>query len=689
MHTLHRVSLTAALAGSLLGTHFALPTQDSGGQATLADQSMGIPVKGPAPVDVFHPDRDTDATPLYGGRVIVHSTSVPKHMNYVTENSAYTRRMLYEVHETLLHEDWEEHEMQPLLAESWNTEDMLVLKAGTTGIEGAREVRVANPSEAEGAPEHVKAQAIYGRVTDVGSDWKVEATSAGHPLGKGGVVFVPKAVVDRLERGTVFNFVLREGVLWHPAEGHPVGSQILNAQDVQFSWSIYSNSHVECDEKRFQFEKITGCEVIDDLHVRFFYEAQYAFAEGTIGKSMTILPSHIYNLADTDNKAFKEEFTATEQAELVNHNPHNSLWIGLGPYRITKWNDSFVEAVRFTDEAGKSLYFDASNAGFVDTIRWRVIEDDETAMNALLNGELDFFERVKSEDYFGARTGSADFKKNFYKGFKYGGSYGYTGWNMLRPQLKDLAVRQAIELSFDMEKYRLTNYKGLANRITGPFPFGAAAYNHDVKPRGQDVEAAIDLLDDAGWYDRDFDGVRDKNGVALSITLSYPSGNDASKNFGLALQESLAELEIELKLEQLEWATFLDRIKKREFDACNLAWVPDLESDPEQVWHSKWGAPDVQGSNNSAVMDPFVDALIAKGQTELDHGKRQEIWRELHRYLYEEIVPYLFMYNIPRKFAMSRKLHGFQVLAIDPGYVIRRWHYIDPKVAGTRKTLNP
>jgi peptide/nickel transport system substrate-binding protein len=182
--------------------------------------------------------------------------------------------------------------------------------------------------------------------------------------------------------------------------------------------------------------------------------------------------------------------------------------------------------------------------------------------------------------------------------------------------------------------------------------------------------------------------VRDKNGVALSITLSYPSGNDASKNFGLALQESLAELEIELKLEQLEWATFLDRIKKREFDACNLAWVPDLESDPEQVWHSKWGAPDVEGSNNSAVMDPNVDELIARGQKELDYNKRQVIWQELHRYLYEEIVPYLFMYNVPRKFAMSRKLHGFQVLAIDPGYVIRRWHYIDPKVAGTRKTLN-
>ena len=689
MHIVYRATLTAVLVTPLMGALLASPAQEPEAQATLADQSLGIPQKGPAPVDVFHPDRDLKATPLYGGRVIVHNASLPKHINYATENSAYTRRMLREVHETLLAQDWEEHEMRPLLAKSWNTEDMLVLKDGAAdAFPLAVTVRVANPSTAEGAPEHVKAQVIYGRLEDGGENWVVSADSAGHPLGAGGSVEVPKAAVARVELGAVFNFVLREGVLWHPSEGHPAGSQSLDAQDVEFSWSIYSNSHVDCDEKRFQFEKVTGCEVIDDLHLRFFYEAQYAFAEATIGDSMTVLPSHIYNLADEDNQDHKPEFTEEEQAEWINNNPHNALWIGLGPYRIVSYNDTYVEAVRFTDEAGKSLYFDEGNAGFVDTIRWRVIEDDETAMNALLNGELDFFERVKSEDYFGARTESEDFQEDFYKGFKYGGSYGYTGWNMLRPHLKDLAVRKAIELSFDMEKYRLTNYKGLANRVTGPFPFGAAAYNHEVEPRGKDVEAAIDLLDDAGWYDRDFDGVRDKNGVALSITLSYPSGNDASKNFGLALQESLAELEIELKLEQLEWATFLDRIKKREFDACNLAWVPDLESDPEQVWHSKWGAPDVEGSNNSAVMDPNVDELIARGQKELDYNKRQVIWQELHRYLYEEIVPYLFMYNVPRKFAMSRKLHGFQVLAIDPGYVIRRWHYIDPKVAGTRKTLN-
>jgi peptide/nickel transport system substrate-binding protein len=306
----------------------------------------------------------------------------------------------------------------------------------------------------------------------------------------------------------------------------------------------------------------------------------------------------------------------------------------------------------------------------------------------LLNGELDYFGRVKSTDYFGSVVAQPEFVDHFYKGYFYLGTYGYTGWNLYRPQLSDLAVRKAIAHAFDSETYRKTTYRGLARQVTGPFPFESAAYNQEVKPLEFDPYLAMDLLDEAGWYDRNGDGTRDKDGVELVITFLYPSGNDASKTLGLKIQESLAELEINVSLEPIEWATFLDRMKKRDFDACNLAWVPDLESDPEQLWHSKWGARDAEGSNSSGVCDPYIDELIAQGQRELDFEKRQLIWREMHRYIYNEVMPYLFGFNVPTKFAMSKRIRGMQNFAIDPGYSIRRWYFWDPKEPGTRTTLN-
>ncbi|MEZ5974904.1 MAG: ABC transporter substrate-binding protein [Planctomycetota bacterium] len=354
---------------------------------------------------------------------------------------------------------------------------------------------------------------------------------------------------------------------------------------------------------------------------------------------------------------------------------------------MTKFSDDWVEAQRFVDESGKSLYFDKSRAGYFDTIRWRVISDDETAYTALINGELDYFERVKTTDYFGTRTEKKEFTENFYKGYIYLGQYGYTGWNLYKPQLAELPVRLAIAHAFDSNEYLETVYRGLARQVTGPFPFESAAYDHSVTPLEYSIDKAMDLLDEAGWYDRNGDGTRDKNGVELKIEFMYPSGNDASKTLGLKIQESLRELEIDVSLASVEWATFLDKIKRREFDACNLAWVPDLESDPEQVWHSKWGAPDIEGSNNSGVRDAQIDAWIEAGQKELDFEKRQAIWHNIHRRLYYDIQPYLFGFNVPRKFAMSKRIRGLQSFAIDPGYSIRRWYFADPNEKGTRSSL--
>lgn len=656
------------------------------GSVVLASPQEDVVGPGKAAVDAFHPGGLTTKAPLYGGRVIVHISTLPKHMNYVTENSGTTRRVGYEVHSNLLLEDWEFHDMRPELCHSYVVEDLIVLKTDQVdAYAAARTVRVKNHSVVEGASEHVTVKGLFGKVTEEGESYRIEPLSKGHPLSE--AILVPKAHVERFEGGAVMSFDLRDDVRWHPVGDAPA-DQLLDAADVHFSWSVYKNPTVDCDEKRFLFNKVTECEVVDSHYVRFFYEEQYAFALATVGSSLTILPRHVYDLSDPDNPNFKKRFTQAEQGEFINDNPHNRMWIGLGPYRITEWNDQYVEAERFTDADGKALYFDKERSGYMDTIRWRLIADDAVAINALLNGELDYFERIKPEDYFGGQTDTDVFKDSYYKGYKYLGIYGYTGWNLFRPQLKEKAVRDAIELATDMPTYLETFYKGLARRTTGPFPYNSAAYDHSVEAHPFDPDAAMDLLDDAGWYDRNGDGTRDKNGVELVISFLYPSGNASSKGFGLMLQESLADIEVRLNLEQLEWATFLDRIKKRDFDACNLAWIPELESDPEQLWHSKWGAADVESSNHSGVMDPVLDEMIARGQRELDKEKRQLIWNEMHRHVYEKINPYLFMWNVPQKFGISKRIHGVQLVAIDPGYVLRRWYFVDPAEPGTRKTLD-
>ena len=622
---------------------------------------------GPGPVqpDIFNPEvqgGDEVEGKAYGGRIIVHLSTMPENMNKVVENSAVVTWMYYAVHESLLHQDWETWEFNPRLAKSYETEDMLVLKSGAVAKYGD-----AVKACAEGDEKNI----VFGKVEETDDGYVVRPVSKGARFE--GELQVAKADVESLERGTVLTFSLREGVPWH--DGH-----LFDANDLYFTWSCYWNPDVDCDETRSLYGKIVDCEVVDDYTVRYVYKEQFYSALETIAK-MPVIARHVYDLTDPDNAQHNAEATPQEVAANVNDHPNNHLFIGLGPYKVTKWDPQYIEAQAFDGHFSKD---DPKYGGYLDTIRWRYINDDNTAFQAAINGELDLFVRVKSTDYFGEATETEAFKKNLYKGYLYTGTYGYTSWNLLRPIFKDVNVRKALAHAFDMENYRLTNYKGLAKRVTGPAHRFSPAYNHDVKAPEYDPDLAEELLAEAGWYDRDGDDIIDKDGVPFEFEFLFPSGNEASKTFGIKYQEALANIGVKMNLANLEWATFLDRVLDREFDAINLAWVPDLESDPEQLWHSKWANPEDRTSNHAAFADDEADRLIEALQRELDRDERMKIWNKFHARV-AELHPYIFMLNPPRKFALNKRFRGFKTSMISPGYALRQV-YLPAGAPGTRAT---
>jgi peptide/nickel transport system substrate-binding protein len=416
------------------------------------------------------------------------------------------------------------------------------------------------------------------------------------------------------------------------------------------------------------------CDIVDPHTVRVFYESQYFKALDAIGTTLTILPSHVYDLSDPDNPDYDPQASVSKQAKHINENPHNRLWVGLGPYQVQVYDEQYVEARRFEG------YFDPAHAGYVDVIRWRCITSDDAAFNALRNGELDFIDRISSENYLGAATAQEEFTRAFDKGAYYPGLHPH----VVEPRLpaRDPAVRKTFALAFNGPEF-LWEYKGRA--VTGLFPYVSPAYDHTIEPLPYDPAAARELLEGAGWYDRDGDGIRDRDGVALEFTYLLTTGNAAMQALGQKLQESLAAVGARMHIEQLDFKTTQVRLRNREFDATSLAWAPPLESDPEMIWHSSGAAVGSKRSNWAGLADPEVDALIARGQREEDFDARQAIWRTLHARLYS-LQPYLWHYNVPTKYAISKRLHGFQPFVIDPGYSIRRWYYSlgEP---GTRATL--
>lgn len=564
-------------------------------------------------VDSFHPAHQPDAQgvrpplpkPAYGGRATIHLESLPKSLNYAIDSAGVTRRILYELNETLLLEDWDTLELVPNLCTSFEVE---------------------NP--------------------------------------------------------TTFVFHLRPGIVWH--DGAP-----FDARDVLFSAELYRNPKVNAGSKALQYQRIVEIRAPDPLTVRVVYDQPYFRALASLG-DLALLPAHLYDLSHPDNPRYDPEYhrrkkaanpdwrpSADEQAEYINTNPHNRDWVGLGPYKLASWDGDRLVAKHF------DAYFAPERGGYLDELDWLFVKDDATAFQALINGEVDLFGRLSTEDWFGSATNSEAFQKGFVKAWAPSGAYGFVAWNLRLPKLQDVRLRRALAMAFDAEAFRKSCYKGLATQVTGHFSPESEAYDRELKPLPFDPPGAKRLLAEAGWRDHDGDGYVDKDGEPLTIGVLTNAGNGVSEQLLVALQNDWSRVGVKLEPQLVDWNSAKQRVVERKFEGYLAAWALPTESDPEATFHSK-NAAIPSSLNYPGLADPEVDRLIEKGQRELDPHARAAVWRELQRRLYE-LQPYLWTFSPPRKFGYSQRLRGVAFVRPDPNYVARRW-YLPEGTPGTRPT---
>ena len=82
-----------------------------------------------------------------------------------------------------------------------------------------------------------------------------------------------------------------------------------------------------------------------------------------------------------------------------------------------------------------------------------------------------------------------------------------------------------------------------------------------VNPRFKDfdynVERARQLLAEAGWREKNADGILIKEGRPFSFTILTNQGNAERLKTALIIQQRLRAVGIEVKIRVVEWAAFL------------------------------------------------------------------------------------------------------------------------------------
>jgi len=205
-----------------------------------------------------------------------------------------------------------------------------------------------------------------------------------------------------------------------------------------------------------------------------------------------------------------------------------------------------------------------------------------------------------------------------------GSNIQYLWFNTEAEAVKDPKVRQAIAYAINRETIIADQLDGQATIASSILPAGSWAYAEGTK-YDFDIEKSKKLLEEAGYRDKDGDGVREMEKVIFKIS----SGSKAVQQYAVVIRSQLKAVGIPVEIESLEFQTMLSQVKQGQFVMTTGRWVGGNQ-DPiflKDLFVST-EIPTAQRAarNRGRYKNPEVDALLEKALKELDREKAKEFY---------------------------------------------------------------
>ena len=217
--------------------------------------------------------------------------------------------------------------------------------------------------------------------------------------------------------------------------------------------------------------------------------------------------------------------------------------------------------------------------------------------------------------------------------------------NSSRGPLQTKEVRQAISCAIDRQQ--LIDAALFGNGVeTGPYVEGIYASDPwDGLPcEGPDKDLARQLLADAGFAD----------GFSIE-TIIITGESEININIGQNLQAQLAEIGVDLELEQLETNVYVDRWLAADFDSA----LSENNSGPDpHLTYIRYFTSEAVFQNVGGYNSPELDELILQGQTTTDPEARVTIYNEISRILLDQ-SPWVWLFRGVRSWVIVPELEGF------------------------------
>ncbi len=459
------------------------------------------------------------------------------------------------------------------------------------------------------------------------------------------------------EDGLTFTFQLRDDVKF--SDGKP-----LTAEDVAFSFDFIMTDAIAAPRARAYFEKIASVTATGRYEVVFQFKEPY-FNSLSLAGGMAIMPKHFYAPYLEDPHTF---------------NKSKGLLMGSGPYRLAD-PKGWTPDLGMVELERNPRYWGEVQPSF-DKLLWKVIENDSARLTTFRNGDIDLYsarpreyQDLLDDEDLAKRTHNLEYMSPT-------AGYSYIGWNQKRDgkptRFADKRVRQAMTWLTDQARIIDDIMLGYAEAAVSPFNPRSLQHDKRLLPYGFDLSKAQGLLSQAGYEDKNGDGVLENaEGEPFKFELVYFQDSEDTKRIVLFLKDLYARAGILLQPKPTEWSVMLDLLDKKNFDAITLGWTSGVEIDIYQMFHS---SQIEEGDNFVNYKNERLDQLIDKARSTVDEAQRMPLWQASEKILYED-QPYTFLFRRKSMVFIDKRMKNVRVtpLGLNLHSVPVEWYVAGPE----------
>ncbi|MDZ8277049.1 ABC transporter substrate-binding protein [Microbacterium aquimaris] len=403
-------------------------------------------------------------------------------------------------------------------------------------------------------------------------------------------------------------------------------------------------------------EKVAEVEAVDDEVVRF-------------------------HLSEPDSallESLSQQWTAMQSpAGMARGQEENCLApIGTGPFIVEGWVvQDHISFVRNEDYRTPAPHAEHDGSAYLEAIEWRFIPDAATRQAALTSGEVHVIDNPQPDAIVAAEAsddlGHIDAPRP--------GSVNRLELNAGHAPFDDPRVREAFIRAADPEPGIDTLYLGTVTRSSSPLASTEITAVSEPDLFVTDVAAAHDLLDDAGWVERDDDGVRTKDGQRLTVRFPVSTNQSVAAEQSLfeQIQANAAAVGFEVVLDPTDLSTWYGTLAADEYEVVSAPYTKVGPDVLRILYHSDGIVPAPSGyfANHAQIADAELDAILDEAAATIDEQQRAELYAQAQRIVLESFV-ILPLYDQQNHF-LTRDVTGVSVLG-----TVATPSFIDARLAG-------